>query len=127
MAEEVRIFRKSAGGSPQTTQTAGMVREALVTTPDAWVGMVRVEPGIVSGWHHHGEYDTYGYVVSGRIRFEFGPGGHGVREAGPGDVFHVPKHLVHRESNPSSEQQVLFGVRVGSGEPVINVEGPEGG
>ncbi len=22
----------------------------------------RVDPGVVSGWHHHGDYDVYGYM-----------------------------------------------------------------
>jgi quercetin dioxygenase-like cupin family protein len=32
----------------------------------------RVDPGVVSGWHHHGDYGIYGYVVSGSARFEDG-------------------------------------------------------
>jgi mannose-6-phosphate isomerase-like protein (cupin superfamily) len=42
-----------------------------------------------------------------------------------GDFFVVPPHTVHREGNPGSEEQVLVGVRVGSGPTVINVEHPD--
>jgi uncharacterized RmlC-like cupin family protein len=28
--------------------------------------VVRTEPGMVSGWHHHGEYETVIYVLSAR-------------------------------------------------------------
>jgi quercetin dioxygenase-like cupin family protein len=87
---------------------------------------VRTQPGLVSGWHHHAQYTTFGYVIDGRLRLESGPGGATVVEAGPGDFFIVPAHTVHRESNPADEEQVLVGFRVGEGETVVNVEGPDG-
>jgi uncharacterized RmlC-like cupin family protein len=46
-------------------------------------------------------------------------------DAGPGDLVHVPRHKVHRESNPSGEESRLIVVRAGTGEPLFNVEGPE--
>ncbi|HEV8282102.1 MAG TPA: cupin domain-containing protein [Candidatus Limnocylindrales bacterium] len=87
---------------------------------------VRTDPGLVSGWHHHGAYATYGYVISGRLRLESGPGGTSVVEAGPGDFFVVPPDTIHRESNPAEDEQLVVGFRVGSGATVINVEGPDG-
>jgi quercetin dioxygenase-like cupin family protein len=86
---------------------------------------VRTQPGLVSGWHHHAQYTTYGYVIDGRLRLESGPRGAIVVEAGPGDFFIVPPHTVHRESNPADEEQFLIGFRVGEGETVVNVEGPD--
>jgi len=56
----------------------------------------RVEPSVVSGWHHHGDYDIYGYLVSGAARFENGPGGRDAISVGPGDFIHVPPRTVHR-------------------------------
>jgi uncharacterized RmlC-like cupin family protein len=55
---------------------------------------------------------------------EFGPGGTKVVDAGPGDFVHVPKGLIHREVNPTDEEGAIILVRVGSGPPVVNVEGP---
>src|SRR5919106_371538 len=55
--------------------TPGMDRQEALATEDLWAGFVRTEPGMVSGWHHHGEYETVAYVLTGSIRFEFGPGG----------------------------------------------------
>lgn len=55
---------------------------------------------------------------------EFGPGGEKVVDAGPGDFVHVPKHVIHREVNRADEEGALILVRVGSGPPVVNVEGP---
>jgi uncharacterized RmlC-like cupin family protein len=102
-----------------------MVRNTAATTDTLWVGEVRTTPGAPSGWHHHGEHTTYGRVVSGEIRFESGPNGAESVVARDGDFFVVPPHTVHREGNPGVEEQVLAGIRVGTGPTVINVEGPE--
>ena len=124
MDKKILVFRQGEG-SVKTTQTKGMHREELTATPNAWVGMVSTESGFVSGWHHHGDFETFIYVISGEIKMEFGKDGKESCLAGPGEVLYVPKETVHRESNPSSEKQLLFGVRVGSGDPVFNVDKPD--
>jgi uncharacterized RmlC-like cupin family protein len=112
--------------TPLTTQTAGMDRREVCQGPGVWIGLTRTQPGNTSDWHHHGEYDTYIYVQTGSARFEFGPGGRGACDAEAGDLLHVPQWSVHRETNPGDAENVLLIVRVGSGEPVFNVEGPAG-
>jgi uncharacterized RmlC-like cupin family protein len=102
-----------------------MVREEAIATEGLWAGLVRTEAGMISGWHHHDGYETAIYVLSGRLRMESGIGGSDVAEAGRGDFVLVPRHTVHRESNPSDEESRLIVVRSGSGEVVVNVEGPE--
>lgn len=109
-----------------TRQTAGMQRLEATLAEEVRAVEVHTAPGMVSGWHHHGDHATYGWVVSGRLRFESGPGGREVVDVGPGDFFFVPPHTVHRESNPTDEGQVLVGLRVGSGPTVVNVDGPPG-
>ncbi len=123
MAEKIRIVPHSAleSGPP----TAGMLRSQAFSTENLWMGEVRTRPRTTSGWHHHGEYTTYGYVIAGRIRFQFGPGADEHIEAGPGDFFVVPPHAIHIEGNPAEEGQVLIAVRVGTGPTVINVDRPE--
>ena len=79
---------------------------------------------MVSGWHHHDEYETTIYVLRGALRMEFGPDGLNTVEAGPGDFLYVPKGVVHRESNPSAERADILVVRAGRGESTINVDGP---
>ena len=79
---------------------------------------------MVSGWHHHGDYDTSIYVVRGSVRMESGPGGSQVVDAGPGDFLYVPKGAIHREGNPGSEESHLVVVRAGRGPTVVNVDGP---
>ena len=55
--------------------TPGMTREQAIQTEGMWAGFVRTDPGMVSGWHHHGSYESSIYVLSGSLRMEFGPGG----------------------------------------------------
>lgn len=104
--------------------TAGMHREQAFATDGAWAGFVTTEPGMVSGWHHHGDYDSAIYVLSGALRMEFGPGGADSLDAGPGDFVLVPKGVIHRESNPSGEVAEIVVVRAGRGESNVNVAGP---
>ncbi|MGH3333087.1 MAG: cupin domain-containing protein [Nocardioidaceae bacterium] len=107
--------------------TPGMVREQAVATEEMWAGFVTTEAGMVSGWHHHGDHESTIYVLSGTMRMEFGPGGKGTLDAGPGDFIYVPPHAVHREGNPSPHRGTAVVVRAGTGEPVTNVAGPEPG
>ncbi len=105
--------------------TPGMVREQAFIADDRWVGVVRTEPGARSGWHHHGNTDTYFYVLRGSIELEFGPGGHERLQVGAGDYAHVPHGVIHREGTPPDHPAEVALVRIGSGAAVVNVEGPE--
>jgi uncharacterized RmlC-like cupin family protein len=104
--------------------TPGMHRQLAMYREGMWTGTVDTEPHATSGWHHHGEYETTLYIVSGRMRMESGPGGADVVEAGPGDFLRVPAGAVHRESNPTGEPGRAVVVRCGTGEPTYNVDGP---
>ena len=125
MEAGVSVVRPHERAHLETTQTPGMHREQAFFGRGAWVGVVHTAAGVTSDWHHHGDHDTYVYISSGRQLVESGPGGKERIETGPGDVVHVGKHVIHRESNPSSEEATTFVVRVGTGPPVINVEGPD--
>jgi uncharacterized RmlC-like cupin family protein len=104
--------------------TPGMTREQAIEVPGMWAGFVRTEAQTTTGWHHHADYETTIYVVSGSLRMESGPGGAEVLEAGPGDFLRVPKGAIHREGNPGDEQSHLVVVRAGEGPAVVNVDGP---
>lgn len=104
--------------------TPGMDRQEAFATEGTWSGFVRTEAGMVSGWHHHGEYESVIYVLTGALRMEFGPDGSNTVEAGPGDFIYVPKGAVHRESNPSAEPADIIVVRAGAGQSTFNVDGP---
>ena len=55
--------------------TTGMVREQAIASDGMWAGYVRTAAGMVSGWHHHGAYETTIYILTGGLRMEFGAAG----------------------------------------------------
>lgn len=105
--------------------TPGIHRETAIETDRMWAGCASTEAGIASGWHHHGEYETSIYVLTGSLRMEFGAGGSESFDAGPGDFVYVGERAVHRESNPTDELATFVVVRSGEGEVVVNVDGPD--
>jgi uncharacterized RmlC-like cupin family protein len=119
----VRVVR--AGERTPAEPTPGLSREEALVGPGFWSGLAEAEPGSVSGWHHHGDYDTLVYVIAGALRVEAGPGGADVSEAGPDDFMLIPKGVVHREANPGDDLFTAVVVRVGTGQPVFNVDGPQ--
>lgn len=121
----IKLIKAADRHVSEADATSGMVREQAVADEAVWVGLVRTAPQRPSGWHHHGDYDTFIYVLSGKVGFEFGPNGSETVEASPGDFVHVPKGVVHREVNPVAEEGSIVLFRTGSGPPVINVDGPE--
>ena len=124
--QPVSLVRANERTSDDRAATPGMHRELAYDCDGAWVGVVHTESGVTSGWHHHGDWDTYVYIASGAQRVEFGSGGQENLLAGSGDVIHVGKGIVHRESNPAPAETETFVVRVGTGPLVVNVDGPEG-
>jgi uncharacterized RmlC-like cupin family protein len=123
----VRVVR--AGERVQAeAQTPGMFRTEAFASEGLWAGTVTTLPGLITGWHHHGDFDSYIYVLSGTLRIEYGPGGTLAAEAGPGDFVSIPQGAIHREGSERGSagvEAVIF--RVGSGPPAVNMEGPEEG
>ena len=108
--------------------TPGMDRREAFSNAAAWAGTVRTEPAVMTGWHVHPDYDTYIHVNAGRLHIEYGPGGTISADAGPADFMLIPRGVVHREGTAEGSAGVeAVLVRVGSGEPVTNVDGPEPG
>lgn len=124
MGRDVHVVT-AAERAAEATPTPGMVREEAFAEEGVWVGFARTEPGSVSGWHHHGEYETFFYCVSGRVRVEHGRGGREVVDVDAGDFARIPKGVVHRESNPAEAESVVVVFRTGTGVPVVNVAGPD--
>ena len=124
MSEPIRAVRSDdlALADP----TPGMTRRRAFEAPGLWAGVVDTEPGVASGWHHHGEHESSIYLVEGTMRLEFGPGGRSVVDAEPGDFVHVPAGVVHRELNPGDVVCQVVIARAGSGGvPTVNVDGPD--
>ncbi len=125
MPEPVRVLSDAelteAQGSP------GLIRRVAFEEDGHWFGHVQADPETMSGWHHHGENVTIGYVLKGSLTFEFGPAGAQRVEVHEGEYFQVPKGAIHREGNTSSSTGEVVLVRVGEGPVVFAVEGPEPG
>lgn len=109
-----------------------MLREAAVSQQTVgakrlWAGFVRLEPGLVSGVHHHGEAESVIYMISGRARFYTGEQLEDVHDASAGDFVWVPPNLVHVEQNVSAEEPALMVVARSTQETLVfNVPTPEG-
>lgn len=126
-ADRPMVVRAVDGMLPPGPQTPGMERRQLLEDRDRWIGWVRTEPGVASGWHHHGDRDTYVFMAAGSITFEFGPGGRDHVVASAGDVGYMPRNTVHREVTGDDGPGIAFVMRIGSGPQNINVDGPEPG
>jgi len=110
----------------EATSNQGFTRHIAFKGDGFLVVRARGEPGSISGWHHHGDYDVYGCLVSGSGRFEGNTG----REEDSvslrkGDFFHVPPHTLHREINPSSKEgnECILFLR-GTGPMVFDLDDP---
>lgn len=119
----VRVIKLEDRLSARSRST-GLIREAAVETPTSWTGVARTTPGATSSWHHHGDWETVAYVVTGAVRLESGPRGRDVVVGEPGDFLHIPAGVVHRETNPTDVEQRLIIMRTGAGPIVIEVDAP---
>ena len=121
--EEIEVVRTSALRKKQ--RTTGIVRDVAFESEAILFARSRVPAGTMSGWHHHGEREVYGFVVSGRLRIDFGTGGKKSIMIREGDSFHIPIGLTHRDVNPDSDHEAqVVNLMLGKGPPVVNVSGP---
>ena len=107
--------------------TPGMERRELFAHEGRWAGWVRTDAGVAGGWHHHGDHDSYIYVLRGSLTIDFGPGGGDSVRATAGDFIFNPARLVHRETTSAGSDVEAFLVRVGTGPQLVNVDGPDPG
>ena len=106
--------------------TSGIIRQRAFEDLRAIVGRSRIAAGLTSGWHHHGHRTPLGFLLSGRLRFDFGPRGDELVDVRTGDFFRIPAGLIHRDVNPDgTTESVVVSVLVGEGPAVVNVEGPD--
>jgi uncharacterized RmlC-like cupin family protein len=113
-----------AAGLTKAETWPGVARQEAISAGLLWSGLARLSPGAATSWHHHGQYETSLYVLSGTIRLEFGPVGSQVLDCVPGDFIHVPAGTVHRELNPGSAEAVTVMTRAGRGQAMYEVSGP---
>jgi uncharacterized RmlC-like cupin family protein len=68
------VITKQELQNPPAEQSASMQRGQAFAHDGTWAGFVVFPGGATTGWHHHGDYATYGYVTGGGMTVEFGPG-----------------------------------------------------
>jgi uncharacterized RmlC-like cupin family protein len=113
--------------SADTAQTPGMRRYEAISgkrngSRKIWMGESRIDPGMISGDHHHGEAETGIYVVKGHPVFVFlEHGEERLIETGPGDYVYVPPYVPHREENPTTEECVVVLARSTQEGIVVNL------
>jgi uncharacterized RmlC-like cupin family protein len=107
-----------------TPQTPGMHREAAISQASVgaeriWAGTVTIQPGAMTGPHHHGSLESVIYVLRGRARMRWGDRLEFASEAGPGDFIYVPPHVPHQEINASDDEPLSCVVVRSDQEPVV--------
>jgi uncharacterized RmlC-like cupin family protein len=123
---------RPADRDPGTAQTAGMRREAAVSTAltgskGLWMGFVTNAPGAKSDVHHHGASESGIYVIEGRVRFRWGDSLEHQADATPGDFIFVPPFEVHSEENLDEAAPARLVVARNTMEAiVVNVPDPRG-
>ena len=125
MGEEQEAVRIGRGELVEIESPPEIRRRQAFAKPGLWAGITTTQPGLLSGWHHHGGHDTIVYVLSGRLAIEFGEGGRQAVQAGAGDFLVIPSGLVHREGTPTGDPSESVVIRAGGdGPPTIEVDGP---
>jgi uncharacterized RmlC-like cupin family protein len=126
--DRLRVLPPDGRRLPAGQATPGMHRLEALAEDGVWLGTVRTEPGTLTGWHHHGTYESYIYMTRGSARFDTYLDGEVVRQEAPeGSFVVVPPHAVHREGSVSADGVDAVLVRIGTGQVTFNVEGlPEG-
>ena len=112
-------------GMKKADYTSGIIRDKAFETPKLTFARSRIKGGNVSDWHHHGKRETYAYVLSGKLHFDFVDGASSAVDVGPGDFFYIPAGLVHRDINPDDElEAVTVNLFLGEGPTTANVPPP---
>ena len=120
----IEVLSESGLGIGDSTQ--GIVRKTAFRHDGIALGKSTIAPDAESDWHHHGTGSLYGILLEGQLRFDFGSSGKKSVTVGPGDFFHIPVGLVHRDVNPGLDRPaVVASVLVGKGPSVVNVADPE--
>ncbi|HEV2120876.1 MAG TPA: cupin domain-containing protein [Candidatus Bathyarchaeia archaeon] len=105
--------------------TKGILRDRAFESEEVLLGQSKIATGTLSGWHHHGTRHLYGYIVSGRLRFDCVTAKIESIEVSPGDFFHIPVGLVHRDVNPDQTMEaIVVNILLGKGPAVVNVPDP---
>src|SRR5438128_11516768 len=97
----IEVVRGSELGAGDSTE--GIVRKKAFESETAIVSQSKVAPGVVSGWHHPGSRQLYGFIVSGRLPLEYFLRRQETADLNGGDSFHISAGLAPREYIPTED------------------------
>lgn len=121
---EIGIIR--AGELEPGPITLGQIRSKALEVGELWVGECHVTVlDRPSQLHHHKDFDSVMYMLSGSIRVDHGPGGEKSFELGAGDYAYFPRRVIHRAQILQGDNVRYVFVRIGQGETLENVGGPD--
>jgi len=120
------IFHVSKEYLKDGPNTPGQMRKTAFSPDGLWIGQCEVTArDQASQWHHHENYDSIMFMLEGTIRVDWGPNGEKNFVLRPGDYAFFGRKAIHRAQiiEADGDCRYVF-VRIGSGESVVNVDGP---
>jgi uncharacterized RmlC-like cupin family protein len=109
----VRVIRPPDAAKPDVTgfeYRAGVVAETVACEKLA-LQLVRIQPGVRSQAHSHGEHESAVYVLEGEVVTWFGEGLIKHATARPGDFVFIPAGVPHVAANYGSVDAVALVAR----------------
>jgi uncharacterized RmlC-like cupin family protein len=73
-----------------------------------WIGAVTLQPGAVTGAHHHGRHEVAVNVVRGRGRIRWGQRLEFAADVGAGDFVYFAPQVPHQEQNVDAGEALDF-------------------
>ena len=101
MSDGVRVIRPPDAAKSDVTgfeYRAGVVAETVACERIA-LQLVRIQPGVRSQAHSHGEHESAAYVLEGEVVTWFGEGLLKHATARPGDFVYIPANVPHVAAN----------------------------
>ena len=132
----VKIIRAEAIGAAKAEPSAkgratAFNFDGFEASGRTWVGSVTLQPGAVTGAHHHGRHEVAVYVARGRAEIRWGERLEYAATVASGDFVYFTPHVPHQERNVSDEEILEFVVIRSDNEGIFNpldvaaVERPE--
>jgi uncharacterized RmlC-like cupin family protein len=83
-----------------------------------WIGMVRLQPNVLTGAHHHGRHEVAVYVAKGHGRIRWGVRLEFAADVAPGDFVYFAPYVPHQEQNLDAGEALHFVVVRSDGERI---------
>ncbi len=100
--------RRTSVGQNADMERSIAISAHLVGSVGLYASVVTTAPGARTRIHHHGPCETSIYILAGRARYTWGPGGvERSMDADAGDFVYIPAGEIHVEENASADQPLV--------------------